>query len=79
MYTSWIVRGVGIAAVAVFAAHAQLPEVREVALAELGIEYGAPGMSGFVFVEGRYLAPPSTSHRWQYTQPTGGAVVTSAL
>jgi hypothetical protein len=42
---------------------AELPEVTEEALAELGTTLGVPQMGGFVFIEGRYLAPPYTVTR----------------
>jgi len=42
---------------------AQLPEVSEEALAELGDTYGTPQMNGFVFIEGRYIPPPYTVTR----------------
>jgi hypothetical protein len=47
----------------VAAVTAELPEVTEDALAELGTTYGTPQMNGFVFIEGRYLAPPYTVTR----------------
>ena len=81
MRTPWsIIRGLGIAAFAAYIVRAQLPEVAETALAELGVTYGKPGMGGFVFVEGRYLAPPYTVtrrgngifiNRIQVEQPVG--------
>ncbi len=42
---------------------AELPEVTEDALVELGSTYGTPQMNGFVFVEGRYIPPPYTVTR----------------
>ncbi|MFA7172614.1 MAG: hypothetical protein WC340_04240 [Kiritimatiellia bacterium] len=35
-----------------------LPEVTQAALSEMGVTYGIPQMSGFIFVNGRYLPPP---------------------
>lgn len=54
--------GVGclLAAVTV---RAELPEVSEEALSELGSTYGTPQMNGFVFIEGRYVPPPYTVTR----------------
>ena len=65
MYTSRIVKGAGfaVAVVAALAARAQLPEVTETALAELGTMSGKPSMNGFVFIEGRYIKPPYTVSR----------------
>ena len=37
---------------------ADWPEVTEAAVAELGATPGTPQMNGFVFIEGRYIAPP---------------------
>ncbi|MDD4101062.1 MAG: hypothetical protein PHU80_00325 [Kiritimatiellae bacterium] len=42
---------------------AWLPDVTEQALAELGVAYGTPQISGFVFIEGRYIPPPYTVTR----------------
>jgi hypothetical protein len=38
-------------------------DVSERAVAELGSTFGLPQMTGFVFIEGRYLAPPYTVTR----------------
>lgn len=42
---------------------AELPEVTEEAMSDLGVTYGTPQMNGFVFIEGRYLPPPYTVTR----------------
>ena len=42
---------------------AELAEVSEEALYELGSTYGAPQLHGFVFIEGRYIPPPYTVTR----------------
>jgi hypothetical protein len=42
---------------------AQLPEVTETAVQELGSTYGTPQMNGFVFIDGRYVVPPYTVTR----------------
>lgn len=42
---------------------AQLPDVTETALSDLGNTYGTPQMNGFVFIEGRYIPPPYTVTR----------------
>jgi len=39
------------------------PEVNEDAIAEMGITVGTPQLTGFVFIEGRYLPPPYTVTR----------------
>jgi hypothetical protein len=64
MHTPWIVKGAGLAVIIVaLAARAQLPEVTEMALSELGTTLGQPTMNGFVFIEGRYIKPPYTVTR----------------
>lgn len=40
-----------------------LTAVPQAALDELGIEYGTPRMTGFVFIDGRYIPPPYTVTR----------------
>ena len=42
---------------------AELPEVTEKALSDLGSTYGTPQMNGFVFIDGRYIQPPYTVTR----------------
>lgn len=42
---------------------AELPEITEEAIAELGITLGTPQMNGFVFIDGRYIPPPYTVTR----------------
>ena len=44
-------------------AAAQLPDVTEKALSDLGSTYGLPQMNGFVFIDGRYIPPPYTVTR----------------
>ena len=44
-------------------ATAQLPEVTEEASEALGSAFGAPQMTGFVFIDGKYIAPPYTVMR----------------
>ena len=48
---------------AVQAIHAAFPEVPQEAKEELGSTSGRPVMSGFVFINGRYLPPPYTVAR----------------
>ena len=42
---------------------AQLPEVTEAAVEDLGTTYGFPQTGGFVFIDGRYIPPPYTVTR----------------
>ena len=42
---------------------AELPEITDAAIAELGITLGTPQMNGFVFIDGRYISPPYTVTR----------------
>ena len=56
----WFLLGLVCAASAVSAA---LPEVSAEALAVLGSTPGIPQMNGFVFIDGKYIAPPYTVSR----------------
>ena len=42
---------------------AELPEITEEAITELGLTPGTPQMNGFVFIDGRYIPPPYTVTR----------------
>jgi hypothetical protein len=44
-------------------ARAQLPDVAEAAVSELGSTYGTPQMNGFVFIDGHYVPQPYTVTR----------------
>lgn len=69
------------------AVRADLPEVSEAALGELGSTYGIPQMNGFVFIEGRYVPPPYTVtrkgngvfiNRIQIEQPVAWSLIEAA-
>ncbi len=53
----------GALVVSISAVRAELPDVTEAAVAELGTTLGTPQMNGFVFIDGRYIPPPYTVTR----------------
>ena len=58
-----IVAGAAVSLLAVSAGLAALPEVSAEAVDALGTTTGVPQMSGFVFIDGKYVPPPYTVTR----------------
>ena len=57
-----VIIALGVLAVSM-SVRAELPDVTEEAVAELGATSGTPQMNGFVFIDGRYIPPPYTVTR----------------